>query len=78
MKINVTVDCSPEEARAFLGLPDVRPMQEMLMQEMQDRMSTSLRAMQPDELFKLWMPANLKLLEQMSEAFLRMGGGPRG
>jgi hypothetical protein len=78
MKINVTVDCSPEEARAFLGLPDVRPMQEMLMQEMQDRMSSSLRAMQPDELFKLWMPANLKLLEQMSEAFLRMGGGPRG
>jgi hypothetical protein len=78
MKINVTVDCTPEEARAFLGLPDVKPMQEMLMQEMQERMSASLRAMQPDELFKLWMPANLKLLEQMSEAFLRMGGGQRG
>ncbi len=77
MKVNVTVDCSPEEARAFLGLPDVRPMQEMLMAEMQERMSASLRAMQPDELFKLWMPANLKLLEQMSEAFLRMGGAQR-
>lgn len=78
MKINVTVDCTPEEARAFLGLPDVKPMQEMLMQEMQERMSASLRAMQPDEFFKLWMPANLKVLEQMSEAFLRMGGAQRG
>jgi len=78
MKFNVTVDCTPDEARAFLGLPDVKPMQEMLMQEMQDRMSASLRAMQPDELLKLWMPANLKLLEQMSEAFMRMGGGQRG
>ncbi len=78
MKVNVTVDCSPEEARAFLGLPDVRPMQETLMAEMQDRMSASLRAMQPDELFKLWMPANLKLLEQMSDAFMRMSGGQRG
>lgn len=78
MKINVTVDCTPEEARTFLGLPDIKPMQEMLMQEMQERMSANLRAMQPDELFKLWMPANLKLMEQMSEAFLRMGGAQRG
>ncbi len=23
MKVNVEVDCTPEEARAFLGLPDV-------------------------------------------------------
>ena len=23
MKITIDVDCSPEEARAFLGLPDV-------------------------------------------------------
>ncbi len=78
MKFNVTVDCTPEEARAFLGLPDVKPMQEMLMQEMQDRMSASLRAMQPDELLRMWMPANLRLLEQMSEAFMKMGGGQRG
>ena len=26
MKITVDVDCTPEEARAFLGLPDVKPM----------------------------------------------------
>ncbi len=25
MKINVEVECTPEEARAFLGLPDVAP-----------------------------------------------------
>lgn len=23
MKVNIEIDCSPEEARAFLGLPDV-------------------------------------------------------
>ena len=27
MKINVEVDCTPLEAREFLGLPDVKPMQ---------------------------------------------------
>jgi len=77
MKITVDVDCSPEEARAFLGLPDVKPMQAALMQEIEERMTASLRAMQPDELLKLWLPANLKGYEQMADAFLRMGGGKR-
>ena len=25
MKVTVDVDCTPEEARRFLGLPDLRP-----------------------------------------------------
>lgn len=77
MKITVDVDCTPEEARSFLGLPDVRPMQERLMQEIQDRVSASLRAMQPDEMLRLWMPANLKNVENMFDAFARMSGVKR-
>ena len=77
MKINVTIDCTPEEARTFLGLPDVKPMQDQLMSELQERMSASMRAMQPEELLRVWMPANLKGFEQMMDAFLRMGGAKR-
>jgi hypothetical protein len=77
MKITVDIDCTPEEARSFLGLPDVKPMQEELMGEMQERMRASLRAMQPEELLKHWLPANLKGFEQMMEAFQRMAGGKR-
>ena len=36
MKITVDVDCTPEEARRFLGLPDVAPMQEAMMAQMQN------------------------------------------
>lgn len=75
MKITVDVDCTAEEARRFLGLPDVKPMQDHLMKEMQDRMSANLRAMQPEEMMRTWLPANLKGMEQMFEAFLRMGTG---
>ncbi len=25
MKVNIEIDCTPEEARSFLGLPDVAP-----------------------------------------------------
>jgi hypothetical protein len=45
MKITMDVECTPEEARAFLGLPDVKPMQEQLMREVQDRMTANIRAM---------------------------------
>jgi hypothetical protein len=77
MKITVDIDCTPEEARAFLGLPDVRPMQEALMRELEERMAASLRAMQPDEMLRTWLPANLEGFGKMYEAFLRMGGARR-
>ena len=75
MKITVDVDCTPEEARTFLGLPDVKPMQDHLMNEMQERMSATLRSMQPDEMMRVWLPANLKGMEQIYGAFLRMSTG---
>lgn len=38
MKITMNIDCTPEEARAFFGLPDVKPMQEKLLREMEERL----------------------------------------
>ena len=77
MKINVEVDCTPEEARAFLGLPDLRPMQEELLAEMKERMSSSFRALDPQELTRLWLTPNLKGFETLMEAMTRMGQ-PKG
>jgi hypothetical protein len=69
MKIEVEVECTPEEARAFLGLPDVGPMQEALMAELQKRMMANLQAMEPEQLFKTWLPAGLQGWEQLQKAF---------
>lgn len=77
MKINVEVDCTPEEARAFLGLPDLRPMQDQLLAEMGERMSASLRAVDPQEMMRLWLTPNLKGFEQILEAMSGMGR-PKG
>jgi hypothetical protein len=77
MKINVEMDCTPEEARAFLGLPDLRPMQEELLAEMKERMSASLGALDPQELTRLWLTPNLKGFETLMEAMARMGQ-PKG
>jgi hypothetical protein len=37
MKVNVEVTCTPEEARAFFGLPDLKPMQQRVMGEIEER-----------------------------------------
>ena len=71
MKITVNVDCTPEEARAFLGLPDVRPMQEQLLKEVQDRLTADIRAMDPETMLRTWLPAAVKGFEQWQEIFLR-------
>ena len=79
MKITMDVECTPEEARAFLGLPDVKPMQEQLMQEVQERMAANIRAMEPEAMLRTWLPATLKGFEQMQEIFMsQMTGAKKG
>ena len=55
MKVTVNVECTPQEARAFLGLPDVTALNEAMMTEMQARMKANMAALQPEELVKSWM-----------------------
>jgi len=74
MKITVDVDCSPEEARAFLGLPDVKPLQDRMMTEIAERMTANVRAMDAQEMMKFWMPGGLNGLEQLQSMFAQMTG----
>ena len=69
MKIKLDIDCTPDEARTFFGLPDVKPMQEKLMAQMQERIGENLTGMDPETLIKTWMPMGLQGLEQMQTAF---------
>lgn len=69
MKVTVNVECTPEEARSFMGLPDVQPMQAALMQELQERLSSNMRAMAPESLFKAWLPANVQSADQLQKMF---------
>jgi hypothetical protein len=39
MKISIDIDCTPEEARQFLGLPDMGPLQDEMKKRMESGMS---------------------------------------
>jgi hypothetical protein len=74
MKLKIDIDCTPAEARAFLGLPDVAPLQKALLEDAQARMTQALAAMDPETMLKTWLPATLQGFEQLRDAFLRQMG----
>lgn len=54
MKMTVEIDCTPVEARSFLGLPDVSALNDSLVKEMQSRMESNMSMLSPEELMKNW------------------------
>lgn len=78
MKVTVDIDCTPEEARAFLGLPDVGPMQQALLKDLEDRMRANLAAMEPEAMLKTWLPASIEGFETLQRAFWQGMTGSKG
>ena len=66
MKVNIEMDMTPEEARAFMGLPDVAPLQKKMLEDMQARMKAAFDANDLDGMMRAWMPLSYG-----------MGAGPR-
>ena len=73
MKAKIEVECTPEEARAFLGLPDVTALNKALTEEMQTRLKANMAALQPEELMKNWMAFG----GQAQEQFMKLMGAAK-
>jgi hypothetical protein len=79
MKITIDIDCTPEEARAFLGLPDVAPLQAEVMKELQERMMKTLAGLDAEKLMATWMSGGVQTIEQMRQFWQQFGGhAPKG
>ena len=55
MKVKLEVDCTPAEARLFLGLPDVESLNKHVVDEMKSRIDAGVAMAAPEELMKSWM-----------------------
>ena len=80
MKLKIEVDCTPEEARSFLGLPDVSGLNAHLVGEMKSRMDQNIAMLQPDELMKNWMAFGGQATEQfrkMMTTAVTSAGAPK-
>ena len=70
MKVNIEIDCTPEEARRFMGLPDVQPMQVAVLAKMEQQMLDGIEALSPDAVLKTWLGMAPMGAEQMRSCFL--------
>ncbi|EXS69846.1 MULTISPECIES: DUF6489 family protein [unclassified Sphingobium] len=78
MKVTVDVDCSPAEARAFLGLPDVTPIHDKYIRTVLDSFEGVGSVEQMETLFKSFSPmgdAGVRLFQQMMNIGLSGMGG---
>lgn len=67
MKFTINIECSPEEAREFLAIPDPEKVQEMMVKAMTDNMQGHMPEM-PDnfaESMKHWQNVQQMFLKQM-------------
>jgi hypothetical protein len=69
MKFNFDIECTPEEARRFLGLPDIAAMQDRMMKDLEDRIAENIKSLDPESLVKTWMPATLQGWTEMQKMF---------
>ena len=77
MKITIEVDCTPAEARTFMGLPDVEPLQAEVMGEIQRRVMQGLAMTDPQQLLKNWVPWGAQGVETFQN-FMRAATGAGG
>jgi hypothetical protein len=75
MKVNVEIDCTPAEARAFMGLPDVSGLNDHLVAEMKKRLDANLAMAAPEELMKNWMALGGQASEQFMKMMTAASGG---
>ena len=80
MKFTVDIECTPEEARSFFGLPDLQPLQGRMLAEMERRMVAELDRFSPEAMMKTWLSLGPQSAEQMQDWMARLfqGAAPRG
>lgn len=74
MKFNIEIDCTPQEARQFFGLPDVAPMQVAVMDQLQKQMVSNIDKLTPDALMQSWFSFDPKVAERFQDMFVTMAG----
>jgi hypothetical protein len=56
MKFNIEVDCTPEEVRRLVGLPDLTAVHDVYLDRMKEVMTTGLTPDMVDSMVRSWVP----------------------
>lgn len=79
MNITMNIECSPEEARRLMGLPDLTPLHDLYIDKFRETISEGVTPETIDRMMRLWMPmgeAGMTAWRQMIEQMT--GSPPKG
>lgn len=78
MKIKITVDCTPEEARATMGLPDVTSLHDIYLDRMRTVMENGVTPDMVSEMVRGWSNMGGAGLTMAQQMFGQLGAGFAG
>ena len=74
MKVTIDIECTPQEARVFMGLPDMSPLNDHMVAEMQKRIDANINALNPEEMIKSWFSMGGQAQEQFMKIMTSAAG----
>jgi hypothetical protein len=78
MKVNIEVDCTPEEVRRLVGLPDLSEVHAAYLTQMKDTMKKGLSPEMVEGMVRNWVPmgvAGVDMVKDLIGAFSSGSGG---
>ena len=78
MKISFDIDCTPEEARRFFGMPDVSPVNDAFVKELTKRAGEMAQEMDAGKLMEQWMSAGVQGLGDIQKALMEQFAKAQG
>lgn len=78
MKMTIDIDCTPEEARAFLGLPDLSPVHAAYVERLRSLVTDGLSPADVEKAMRAWLPDMTEGFEQWRQAFWTAASGGKG
>lgn len=68
MKISFDIDCTPAEARAFMGLPDLTPLHDLYLERMRSFVTEGIGPADLERMTRAWLPGMSEGLETWRQA----------
>ena len=74
MKISVDVDCTPEEARRFMGLPDLSSVHAVYIGKLERMIEDGITADNVESMMRAWAPMGEAGMAMWRQMFEQLGG----
>lgn len=79
MKLTINIDCTPKEVREFFGLPDVTPINDMIVGTLQEKVEENIESLaDPQKYFDKVMSVSGAGMDTMQKAFGAVMSGMTG